>query len=65
VTSNNKKLPDTYKVLRQPYVVDRLQLVEIVRDTQIGLGVVYLNEYHTAVAAFSLFSNDKAINIKV
>ncbi|XP_059490860.1 pleckstrin homology domain-containing family G member 5-like isoform X3 [Neocloeon triangulifer] len=65
VTNAGKKQPENYKVVRQPFVVDRLQMVEIVRDSQPGLGVVYLNEYQTAVAAFTLFSNDKATNIKV
>ncbi|CAB3373595.1 Hypothetical predicted protein [Cloeon dipterum] len=65
VTNAGKKQPENYKVVRQPFVVDRLQMVDIVRDSQPGLGVVYLNEYQTTVAAFTLFSNDKATSIKV
>ncbi|XP_065348909.1 pleckstrin homology domain-containing family G member 5 isoform X3 [Cloeon dipterum] len=65
VTNAGKKQPENYKVVRQPFVVDRLQMVDIVRDSQPGLGVVYLNEFQTAVAAFTLFSNDKATSIKV
>jgi len=66
------------KVIRPPYVVDRLQVVDITRDSTGGSGhhsshhsggsgnggllaVVYLNEYNTVSAAFTLHSNESKV----
>lgn len=45
------------KVIRQPYIVDRLVLKELNKDP-CSFGLVYLNEYGTASAALSLHFNE-------
>ncbi|XP_067005921.2 pleckstrin homology domain-containing family G member 5 isoform X2 [Anabrus simplex] len=48
------------RVVRQPFVVERLMVHELGRDPP-GLGVVYLNEYRTATAAFILSSAEPSL----
>ena len=51
------------KIIRQPFIVDRLLVSEINKDNQ-SLAVVYLNEYHVASAAFTLHSTEsKALKV--
>ena len=50
------------KVIRQPYIVDRLVVVEASRDNTASLACVYLNEYRIAVAAFTLYGEGKEGN---
>lgn len=45
------------KVFRQPYLVDRLVLNELSRETP-SLAVIYKNEFDMAIAAFILQSAD-------
>lgn len=45
------------RVIRQPYLVDRLLVSELHRETP-SLAVIYKNEFDMAVAAFILQSND-------
>lgn len=45
------------RVIRQPYLVDRLVIQELNRETP-SLAVVYRNEFDMAVAAFILQNND-------
>lgn len=45
------------KVFRQPYLVDRLVLNELNRETP-SLAVIYKNEFDMAIAAFTLQSTD-------
>ena len=50
------------KIIRQPYMVDRLLLTEINKDGQlVGLAVIYLNEYQVVSAAFILHSQEPKI----
>ena len=50
------------KIIRQPYIVDRLQLTEINKDGQlVGLAVIYLNEFRVVSAAFILHSQEPKI----
>lgn len=51
------------RVVRQPYLVDRLVVSELQRETP-SLAVIYKNEFDMAVAAFILQNND-AKKIKV
>lgn len=44
------------KVIRQPYVVDRLRIHELKESSSFGL--VYLNEYGVATAAFILSASE-------
>lgn len=44
------------KVIRQPYVVDRIRIHELKEPTSLGL--VYLNEYGAASAAFVLSAGE-------
>lgn len=46
------------RVIRQPYLVDRLVITELNRETP-SLALVYLNEFKTANAAFILQNNDQ------
>ena len=52
-----KKHTHSMKVVRQPYIVDRLMITELNRDTP-SLALIYLNEYSIAVGAFILQNND-------
>jgi hypothetical protein len=55
------------KIIRQPFVVDRLILADVNKDNQpgsTGLAIVYLNEYNVVSAAFTLHSSEPKI-IKV
>lgn len=45
------------RVIRPAYLVDRLVLQELSRETP-SLALVYLNEFKTATAAFILQNND-------
>lgn len=45
------------KVFRQPYLVERLVLNELSRETP-SLAVIYKNEFDMAIAAFILQSAD-------
>ncbi|KAJ8950114.1 hypothetical protein NQ318_017839 [Aromia moschata] len=47
----------TMRVIRQPYLVDRLVVSELHRETP-SLAVIYKNEFDMAVAAFVLQNND-------
>lgn len=46
------------RIIRQPYLVDRLIITELNRETP-SLALVYLNEFRTANAAFILQNNDQ------
>lgn len=51
------------KIIRQPFIVDRLLVSEINKDN-LSLAVVYLNEYQVASAAFTLHSTEsKALKV--
>ncbi|CAG9814235.1 unnamed protein product, partial [Phaedon cochleariae] len=54
---STKKGGATVRVVRQPYLVDRLAVHELQRETP-SLAVVYRNEFDMAVAAFILQNND-------
>ncbi|XP_023335851.1 pleckstrin homology domain-containing family G member 5, partial [Eurytemora carolleeae] len=56
----NKK-GDKVKVIKQPYILDRLVIVDACRESSSCLACVYLNEYKTAVAAFTLSHTDSTI----
>lgn len=45
------------RVIRQPYLVDRLVVTELNRETP-SLAVIYKNEFDMAIAAFILQNND-------
>ena len=50
------------KIIRHPFIVDRLLVSEINKDGQmVGLAAVYLNEYHVASAAFTLHSQEAKV----
>jgi pleckstrin domain-containing family G protein 5 len=51
------------RVVRQPYMVDRLIVQELTRDSP-SIALVYLNEFRTATAAFILSSSEPKL-IKV
>lgn len=51
------------RVVRQPYMVDRLIVQELARDSP-SIALVYLNEFRTATAAFVLSSSEPKL-IKV
>ena len=61
--ATGKKGEGKVRVIRQPFVVDRLVVTDLSKEGH-NFGLVYLNEYHTAVAAFTLQGND-AKNCKV
>ncbi|XP_043201509.1 pleckstrin homology domain-containing family G member 5-like isoform X3 [Amphibalanus amphitrite] len=50
------KKGDKVRVIRQPYVIDRLVVQEGTKDA--ALLCVYLNEYQLATAAFTLYCSD-------
>ncbi|XP_069690836.1 pleckstrin homology domain-containing family G member 5-like isoform X2 [Periplaneta americana] len=52
-----KKSGGSVKVIRQPYLVDRLIVQELQKDSQ-GIALVYLNEFRTATAGFILSSSE-------
>ncbi|RZC34774.1 pleckstrin -likey domain-containing family G member 5 [Asbolus verrucosus] len=54
---STKKGGATMRVIRQPYLVDRLAVSELHRETP-SLAVIYKNEFDMAVAAFILQNND-------
>lgn len=47
------------KVIRQPYIVDRIRICEL-KDSS-SLGFVYLNEYCVASSAFVLTASEPKI----
>ena len=50
------------KIIRQPFIVDRLIVSEINKDgALVGLAMVYLNEYRVASTAFSLHSHEPKV----
>jgi hypothetical protein len=56
------------KVIRQPYVIDRLLVAEINKEgsgqNAAGLAFVYLNEYRVVATAFTLHSSEvKAVKV--
>ena len=53
----NKKSGVGVRVIRQPYMVDRLIVQELARDSP-SIALVYLNEFRTATAAFILSSSE-------
>lgn len=55
---SSKKGGALMRVIRPPYLVDRLILHELNRETP-SLALVYLNEFKTASAAFILQNNDQ------
>jgi len=48
------------KIIRQPYMVDRIITREYNKDL-CSFGLVYLNEYGTAIAALSLHGRDNKL----
>lgn len=54
---STKKGGATVRVIRQPYLVDRLVVTELTRETP-SLAVIYKNEFDMAIAAFILQNND-------
>ncbi|XP_037074686.1 pleckstrin homology domain-containing family G member 5-like [Pollicipes pollicipes] len=50
------KKGDKVRVIRQPYVIDRLLVQEAAKDA--ALLCVYLNEYQSATAAFTLYCSE-------
>ncbi|XP_008194220.1 pleckstrin homology domain-containing family G member 5 isoform X4 [Tribolium castaneum] len=54
---STKKGGATMRVVRQPYLVDRLVVSELQRETP-SLAIIYKNEFDMAVAAFILQNND-------
>ncbi|XP_044750669.1 pleckstrin homology domain-containing family G member 5 isoform X2 [Coccinella septempunctata] len=54
---STKKGGATMRVVRQPYLVDRLVVSELNKETP-SLGLIYKNEFDMAVAAFILQNND-------
>ncbi|XP_017778525.1 PREDICTED: pleckstrin homology domain-containing family G member 5 isoform X2 [Nicrophorus vespilloides] len=57
VCKSSTKKGGTVRVVRQPYLVDRLVVMEINKETP-TLACVYKNEFDMAVAAFLLQNND-------
>jgi pleckstrin domain-containing family G protein 5 len=55
------KKGERVKVIRQPYIVDRLVTVDVTRDSSTCLACVYLNEYKIAVAAFTLHGSENKL----
>ncbi|RWS31082.1 pleckstriny domain-containing family G member 5-like protein, partial [Leptotrombidium deliense] len=54
--SVGKKSGDKVRVIRQPYLIDRLVIHELKDNT--GFIVIYLNEFNVATAVFTLHSVD-------
>ncbi|KAJ8981834.1 hypothetical protein NQ317_004784 [Molorchus minor] len=54
---STKKGGATMRVIRQPYLVDRLVVSELHRETP-SIAIIYKNEFDMAVAAFVLQNND-------
>lgn len=54
------------KVIRQPYIIDRLLCTDISKEGQnaAGLALVYLSELNVVAAAFTLHSSENKV-IKV
>lgn len=50
------------KVIRPPYIVDRLRIADIAKDS--GLAIAYLNEFNVVASAFSIYSSEAKV-IKV
>ena len=50
------KKGDKVRVIRQPYIVDRLVMQEGAKDA--ALLCIYLNEYQLATAAFTLYCSE-------
>lgn len=51
---------DKLKIIRQPYQVDKLITREYAKDP-CSFGLVYLNDYGTAIAAFALYGRDNKL----
>lgn len=49
----------TLKIIRQPYIIDRLRIHEVKELSSLGL--VYLNEYGTVSAALILSASDSKL----
>ena len=60
----NKKLDSKVKVIRQPFLIDRLIINDVSSSATAGLACVYLSEFGVAAAAFTLHSPEPKI-IKV
>lgn len=62
---STKKGGATLRVIRQPYLVDRLVVNELNRETP-SLALIYKNEFDMAIAAFILQNNDpKKLKVNV
>ena len=60
----NKKLDSKVKVIRQPFLIDRLIINDVSSSATACLACVYLSEFGVAAAAFTLHSPEPKI-IKV
>lgn len=50
------------KIIRQPFIVDRLIVSEMTNNTGLmGLAVIYLNEYRVVSTAFTLHSQEAKV----
>ncbi|KAK5646254.1 hypothetical protein RI129_004718, partial [Pyrocoelia pectoralis] len=54
---STKKGGATMRIIRQPYLIDRLMITELTRETP-SLAAIYKNEFDLPVAAFILQNND-------
>jgi hypothetical protein len=54
------------KVIRQPYLIDRLIVCDVSKETgsNAGLACIYLNEFRVTACAFTLHSSESKV-IKV
>ena len=59
---NKKSAPDQgkVKVIRQPYLVDRLLCSEVTKEAGC-LALVYLSEFNVAASAFTLHSSEAKV----
>lgn len=57
-----KKVTQSIRIIRQPYIVDRLIVTELAKDST-TMGLVYLNEFNMAIAAFILQGDSKKIKV--
>ena len=55
--ATGKRCEGKVRVIRQPFIVDRLIITKSSKEGP-NFGLVYLNEYGTAVAAFTLQGHD-------
>lgn len=54
---STKKGGATMRIIRQPYLIDRLVITELARETP-SLAAIYKNEFDLPVAAFILQNSD-------